>query len=263
MSSKTARIMTHMIAFYPDEDRSLTVARALADGGASYLEVQFPYSDPTADGPVIQQGCRQALKAGFRKEAGFNLVKKITAETNVPVFIMSYAGLVVSGGPAQFVRNVKDAGASGVIVPDLTAGHDEGLYAAARQEGIHCVPVIAPSVLPERVRSITDENPEYIYAALRAGVTGKRTDTGQAVRFLEKVRPVGAKILAGFGIRERLQVEELAPFVHALVVGSAVISAISGTIGKPEKILYDTVRRKIHGLVYGGEQKGEWAERGS
>jgi tryptophan synthase alpha chain len=257
MSNTAARVMTHMIAFYPDEERSLVVAEALADGGASYLEVQFPYSDPTADGPIIQKGCQQAIEKGFRKKAGFRLVEKIAAGTGIPLFIMSYAGLVVSGGTDLFVRQAKNAGASGVIVPDLTVGHDEGLYAAARREGLHCVPVIAPSVLPARVRMIADENPEYLYAALRAGVTGRRTDTEQAARFLEKVRPIGGKILAGFGIRERRQIEALAPCVHALVVGSAVIETTADAIGQTDDILYDTIRKKISGLVYGGGQEVE------
>jgi tryptophan synthase alpha subunit len=96
--AKAARIMAHLVAGYPDRAGALAAALGLAEGGASLLEVQFPFSDPTADGPLIQEACDAALTGGFRVAAGFELVRRIRAETGLPVFIMSYAGLVVARG---------------------------------------------------------------------------------------------------------------------------------------------------------------------
>jgi tryptophan synthase alpha chain len=230
----TERIMAHLVAGYPDQDSSLAAARGLAEGGASYLELQFPFSDPTADGPLIQQACDAALGGGFRVEAGFELLARIREATGLPVFLMSYAGLVVRRGVPAFLERAREAGAAGLIVPDLPVDCDEGLYARGRALGLAIVPVAAPDTRPRRLALMAATGAQYLYAALRRGITGQATVIGREnLSFLETVGALGWKVLAGFGVARREQVLALAPRAHAVVVGSRFVEAVRAASGLP------------------------------
>jgi len=220
-------LMTHMVAYYPNRERSMKVAKALVDGGARYLEIQFPFSDPSADGPVIQSACTRALEAGFRVDAGMALVREISRFAGRPIFVMSYASLVYARGVERFVQDVRKAGASGVIIPDLPVGYDEGLFGYAEASGVEVAPVVSPTVREERLAAICARGGSYIYASLRTGITGGVTTIDeQSLSFLKRIGPYGKKILAGFGVATREQVKLLAPHVHAVVVGTALIRYI-------------------------------------
>jgi tryptophan synthase alpha chain len=234
--------MTHLVAGFPSMEESKAAALAFADGGAAYLEVQFPFSDPTADGPAIQAACSDALAAGFSIAAGFSLVREVAAAVGIPIFIMSYASLVYRRGVGRFAADARESGAAGLIVPDLSADSDEGLYAAGREAGLHVVPVVTPATSEERLSLYRKLRPTYVYTALRAGVTGKRTSiSDEQRRFLDRAHTVGERVVAGFGIRQRSQVEELAHLVHAVVVGSELVRRIRDA-GSPAS---DTARERI------------------
>jgi tryptophan synthase alpha chain len=221
------RIMAHLVAGYPDPEGSLAAALGLAEGGASYLEVQFPFSDPTADGPLIQEACDAALTRGFRVDEGFELVQRIREDTGLPVFLMSYANLLVRRGVPAFLDRAQKAGAMGLIVPDLPVDADEGLYPRGRALGLRIVPVVAPDTRPRRLALLADSGAEYLYAALRRGITGAHTEIGEEnLAFLEAVAGLGLRVLAGFGVRTRAQVLALAPRAHAVVVGSLFVEAV-------------------------------------
>lgn len=237
-------LMAHFVAGYPTLEGSLKTAEALVRGGADYLEVQFPFSDPSADGPVIQKACAQALDGGFTLARGWDLVSALTGKggpaskaaagvsapespapvsegLGVPVFIMSYGNPVFTFGVAAFAREAAKRGAAGLIVPDLVPGADEGLYEAGRREGLMVVPVAAPSLTEERRRRILEEQPQWIYAALRRGITGAETALDAASEaYLASLREGGARLIAGFGIRRREQMEALEGQAHCAVAGS-------------------------------------------
>ena len=111
------RIVTHFIAGFPTYEASLEVARGLIAGGAYALEMQIPFSDPNADGPVIEEACREALAGGFKTEDAFRLLETIRMESSIPIFVMSYANLVITPGIRSFVDRAVKAGASGLIIP--------------------------------------------------------------------------------------------------------------------------------------------------
>ncbi len=218
------KLMAHMIAGYPDYAESLAIARALVRGGADYLEIQFPFSDPSADGPVIERASHVALANGFRSADGFRLISTITKETKVPVFIMTYASLVFTGGVENFVRTAAEAGVSGLVIPDLPPDYDEGLYKAGKEAGVVVTPVLSPAMTKERLAFINQCKPEYVYTALRVGVTGKATDLDAAtLAYLDEVSAIGAKIIAGFGVRSREQMRMLSGRAYASAVGSYFI----------------------------------------
>jgi tryptophan synthase alpha chain len=237
--------MTHMVAFYPDRASSLRVARGLADGGCAYLEVQFPFSDPTADGPDIQAACDAALRAGFSVSDGFRLVSEIAAQAPVPLFVMSYANLLFTRGLERFLTECRESGARGVIVPDLPAGYDEGLFLLARRLGLAAVPVVSPSMTEKRLAQVARLEAEYVYATLRTGTTGPRTEIDPGIiEFLSRIR--AARVLGGFGISGPEQVRALAPFVHAVVVGSALVREVGRNGGRDDP--YHAVKRKVEEL---------------
>ena len=244
-----SRIMAHMVAGYPDAARSLDVARGLIEGGASYLEVQFPFSDPTADGPDIQAACGSSLQNGFSVAAGFRLLAEIRALTPLPLFLMSYANLLFTRGMESFLLTSREAGASGVIVPDLPPDSDEGLYRIAERLDIHAMPVLSPSMSAERLALIARLDTHFLYATLRSGTTGARTRIDdQSLAFLSSITALPSQkpvhVMAGFGITSRDQVIALESHVHAVVVGSALVREVArgGDIRAQ-------VREKLRGLV--------------
>jgi len=239
------KLMAHLVAGYPDMDTSRRAALALAAGGADYLEVQFPFSDPSADGPVIERACHASLAAGFRVEDGFRMVGRLRNEVNIPVFIMTYGSLVFARGAEPFVRRATDAGARGLIVPDFPPDFSEGLFDAGKVAGLAVVPVIAPGISDERLEIIRRLASEYVYTALRLGVTGGGTtlDAG-TVAYLDKVAGLNAKVIAGFGVRSREQMAALSGRAYAAAVGSFFVERLRGALagGNVEAVLSAAAR---------------------
>ena len=236
--------MAHLVASFPDWEASLEVGKGLLDGGAAFLEVQFPFSDPTADGPHIQAACDAALQAGFTCERGFELVAALRACTEVPIAVMSYANPIYRNGVAGFVRRCRDAGAGALIAPDLPPDYDEGLYAAGADAGVAVVPVVVPTTLPERLRMIVSRAAgKWVYAALRKGITGSYTEIGaDNLAFLRAIRALGGQPLAGFGIRDRAQVAVLAPHVAYVVVGTWFVQLLRRhPDAAPRRLMADAV----------------------
>lgn len=227
------RLVTHFIAGYPDLESSYETAVGLIDGGAYALEMQIPFSDPSADGPVIELACRKALENGFRVSDGFRLIERIKAYKDIPVYLMSYSGIVYNMGVGRFVSKAASAGVSGLIIPDLIPGADEGLYAAGRKAGVGVVPVVVPGVPESRLDEIVAENPEWVYLALRAGITGSYTELGdENLGFLDMVRSHGIKVMAGFGIKTPQQIQTLMPHCDAAVAGSYIVNRITEAYGE-------------------------------
>ena len=241
--------MAHLVAAFPDWDTSLRVGEAMIDGGAGLLEVQFPFSDPTADGPYIQRACADALATGFTVADGFRLVERLAQRPDAPqVFVMVYANLAFRPGIEPFLTRCRDAGARGVIVPDLPPDYDEGLYAAGRGLGLEVVPVVPVTARAERLRTVVETSrARSLYTALRKGVTGGYTHISEdSVRFLQEARALGVAVMAGFGISERAQVDALAPLVDTVIVGSAFIRALLEAPDGDDP--YRTVRDLMAGL---------------
>ncbi len=223
-----AELVTHFIAGYPDAEGSLEVARGLAEGGAAYLEMQIPFSDPSADGPVIENACRLALEQGYRVDQALEMLGTLSRELEIPVFLMSYGNILFARGIESMVQSARDAGAAGLIIPDLVYGRDEGLYEMGRQEELSVLPVITPSVTPGRLNELLDLKPEWIYTALRSGITGSETRLDETnLSLLDKLAPTKTKVMAGFGIKSPEQVKTLMPHCDAVVVGSAIVRAVT------------------------------------
>ena len=231
------KLLTHFIAGYPDPEGSFETAAGLLEGGAWALEMQIPFSDPSADGPVIENACRKALEAGFRVSDGFALLGRIREISEAPVFIMSYSSIVFNTGIENFVRRAKDAGASGLIIPDLTPGDDEGLYTAGRTAGIDVIPVIVPGVSEQRLERIMSEQPAWVYLALRSGITGSYTELDETnLGFLGRLKKYRVNVMAGFGIRTSQQVRMLEPHCEAAIAGSFIVNRIDRAVASGQPV---------------------------
>ena len=236
------KLMTHMIAGYPDKDTDYDIAKALIDGGASSLEVQFPFSDPSADGPLIEKASSDAIEKGFRVDDGFSLVKRIKKYSDVPVFIMTYASIAYAKGIRDFAEKSSLCGAAGLIIPDLPFDSDEGLFSIAEENNLAPVPVVVPGIKKERLEKILALGTDYIYAAMRSGITGKETSLDDSnIKYLELIRAMGKKgliIMAGFGIRRKEQIKMLENYADCAIVGSGIVEKINsrGTL-----TVYDSV----------------------
>lgn len=200
--------MAHLVAGYKTDEYAFNVARALVAGGASILEVQLPFSDPSADGVAIQGACCQVLKNSYSTQQGLDLIKKITSELKVPVFLMSYGSLVFTPGINNFCKMARDAGVSGLIIPDLPFDCDEGLLENCKNYELYDIPVAAPSMTKDRLTLMSNwlakNQLPYLYAALRVGITGGKTTIDDKVTgFLRAINGEASniKILGGFGIQ--------------------------------------------------------------
>lgn len=239
------KLMAHMIAGFPSMEASETIARALAEGGAEYLEVQFPFTDPSADGPVIERASQAALEGGFTVDGGFALMERLAGRLEIPLFIMTYGSLVFARGTGKFCADAHNAGVKGLIIPDLPPDYSEGLFDEGAKQGLAVVPVIAPGIAEERLERIGALHPEYIYTALRLGITGSATalDAG-TISYLDRVGRLGAKIVAGFGVKTFAQMQALSGHAHAAAVGSHFIECLNraGPGADAARVLTDAAR---------------------
>ena len=244
-----ADIVSHFIAGYPDLESSYETACGLTEGGTAYLEMQIPFSDPSADGPVIEGACRHALAGGFKVDDAFPLLERIRKETGIPVFLMSYGNILFSRGIPFFVKQAKEAGAAGLIIPDLVYGRDEGLYEEGRRQGVPIVPVMTPSVQEDRLKELVALEPEWFYTALRSGITGSYTVIEEeSLSLLKKLAPAGSKVMAGFGISEPEQVQLLSGHCDAIVAGSVFVRAVTAA-GKEGRSVREAARTTIRHLL--------------
>ena len=244
------KLMSHLVAGYPTDELSFTAARALVDGGADILEIQLPFSDPSADGPAIQGACTEVLKRGYRTADGLSFIARLHKEfPQVKIYLMSYGSLVYTPGIENFCKRAADAGVTGMIIPDLPFDHDEGLTNACRANGMENIPVAAPSMSPARLDLLARAGFPYIYAALRTGITGTDTTIDDSTRrFLSAVSAGGSKIYGGFGISSGTQARALADQVEAIVAGSVFVRLITENKNNADA-LYKAVRAKAEELT--------------
>ena len=244
------KLMSHLVAGYPTDELSFTAARALVDGGADILEIQLPFSDPSADGPAIHGACTEVLKRGYRTADGLAFIEKLHKEfPQVKIYLMSYGSLIYTPGVENFCKKAAAAGVTGMIIPDLPFDFDEGLTAACRANGMENIPVAAPSMAPERLDKLAHAGFSFIYAALRTGITGTDTKIDAAtLDFLKKAAAGGSKIYGGFGISKGEQAKALASEVEAVVAGSVFVRLITENKNNPDA-LYKAVRAKAEELT--------------
>jgi tryptophan synthase alpha chain len=217
-----------MTAGLPNPGASPSVFAAMAEAGADGFEVGIPYSDPLMDGPVIQQGSDAALAAGTSLGVAFETMRRIADTTQRPLLAMTYANPVLRLGADEFCRRVRDAGAEGVIVPDLPLEESGEVAAAAERHGIGMVHFVAPTTGDDRIHKVAAARPLFIYGVADLGVTGERSGVSTHVAELSKrVRAItDLPLVLGVGISTPDQAAEVAPYADGVIVGSALVRLV-------------------------------------
>lgn len=226
-----AALVPYVVAGYPDAETSLAAALACADAGADLLEVGLPYSDPLADGATLQRASAAALRAGVTLDRSIELVRRIAdARPDLPLVPMAYANQVIGGGDgAATAGRLADAGASGVIVADLTPDEGGPFEAAAAGAGLAVIYLVAPTTSPERRAWIASRSGGFLYCVSLVGVTGARASlsrhVGRLVRDVRAASPV--PVAVGFGVSRPAHVRTLARAgADGVIVASALVDAL-------------------------------------
>lgn len=209
----------------PDLEVTRKLVLLLEENGADIIELGVPFSDPLADGPVIQRASQRALAGGIslRRICGF--VRELRKETKVPLALMSYYNPILRLGLKESVRMMVGAGVDGLICPDLPPEEAEILINLGEERGMACIFFLAPTSTEERIRLVAEKSTGFIYYVSVTGVTGARRELPSTIReHLEKIRSITDKPVAvGFGVSNPEQAADIALYADGVIVGSAII----------------------------------------
>lgn len=238
--NKKIGLMTHTVIGYPNFDEAEKLLLAMEEGGADFIELQIPFSDPIADGSTILTANHKALEAGVGSADSMRFMERMSSKLSVPLIFVTYANVPFRYGLDSFCRDAANAGAAGIIAPDLPYDDDEGLAEAAGKSGLSVVPVISSVISDERLKAISAGKPPIIYCTARLGITGSETKIGnELTAFLERVRSVsGSSPVVGFGISQGSHIEALIGYADAAVIGSKILNVYNdGGIAAVEDFL--------------------------
>ena len=224
---KRAALIAYIPAGFPNKVDCHKVIKAFVEGGVDAIEIGFPYSDPVMDGPTIQAAAVTALSHGTKASDVFDALE-FAHRSGVPSVVMTYWNPVEKYGVSEFAHEIKARGGSGVIHPDLTIEESEQWLAAASQEGINPIYVVAPSTTEARLPLVTSQCGGFVYAASIMGVTGARTSAPSAARELvARIRTTTSlPVCVGLGVSTREQAREVASYADGVIVGSAFVKAL-------------------------------------
>jgi tryptophan synthase alpha chain len=219
----------YVTAGYPDLETTQAILSQLDRPGVIGVEVGIPYSDPIADGPVIQASYSYALERGIRQDQIFEMVRKVRNTSNLPLLAMVSFSIVHKLGPEEYCESAAQAGFDGLIVPDLSLEERARIAPIAAKAGLSLVPLVAPTTHPQRRVEIARLATGFVYYLSVAGITGERNELppelAQNVKDLREAS--GAPVCVGFGIHTADQVRAIAEVADGAIVGSAIIRRIA------------------------------------
>ena len=228
-AGKRSVFMPYITAGYPSPKAMPAIFSMLADSGVRCVEIGVPFSDPVADGPVIQESTHAALVAGVTPDSCFRM-SEIASHKGLKVIMMGYANPFLSMGLQKAAKKMADAGVQGIIVPDLPMEESLEWREAVSRQGIALPLFVAPHTAKERMKDIDKKSTGFIYYVSVSGVTGERTSL--PVELINRLRWMRATldtpVCVGFGVSNPLQVAQLSPHVSGIIVGSALIRRLSG-----------------------------------
>jgi tryptophan synthase alpha chain len=221
---------------HPSATRELLVE--LARAGAGLIELGVPFSDPVADGPVIQRASERALRHKVGVAEALAAVAEARRETDVPVVLFSYFNPLMQFGLERLAKEARAAGVDGVLVTDLVPEEEQDFSELLAREGLDQIFLVAPTTTDARLRLVAGRARGFIYAVSRAGVTGARTEiSAEAERLVARVRSVSdLPVAVGFGITTNEHVAEVWRYADAAVVGSAIVAEIERESGGPDLV---------------------------
>lgn len=222
----------------PDLDTTHELILELARGGASVIELGVPFSDPMADGPVIQRASERALKHGFGLPEILDVVRDARKQTDIPIVLFSYFNPLFQFGLEKLVREAEHAQVDGILVTDLPPEESGRFSAMLRAHELDLVFLVAPTSTDERLQMIAKCANGFIYAVSRPGVTGARSEvSAEAEKLVNRVRGFSRlPVAVGFGISQAAHVADVWRYADAAVVGSAIVELIERSTGQPDLV---------------------------
>lgn len=231
-AKKEKALITYIMVGYPSERDTLSVVRGLIKGGADIIELGFPFSDPLADGPVIQNASMISLEKGTKIKKFFELVRKIRKETEIPLVLMTYTNILYHYGYEKFIIEAKKSGIDGFILPDMSIEESKDYHNSTKNHGIDTIFLISPNTTDERIKKISKITTGFLYLVAVYGTTGIKTGikeyTVKALKRTKKITkiPIGV----GFGISTPNDVKKYISIgADAVIVGSALLKLIEST----------------------------------
>jgi tryptophan synthase alpha chain len=224
-------VVPFLTAGYPELSSTVPAIRAMARAGADVIEVGMPFSDPLADGPTIQRASERALANGMtvpRALDAVRLARETEEVADVPILLMGYCNPLFRYGTERFVRDARDAGVDGLIIPDLPPEEASSMRAACVEAGMGMVFLMAPNASDDRIRRVDELSTHFSYCVSITGVTGARGEVeDRTLEFLGRVARLATKpFVVGFGVRTPEHVRRLGCYAAGVVVGSALIDGI-------------------------------------
>ena len=212
----------------PDLETTEQLIPAMAAAGADLIELGIPFSDPTAEGPVIQDANLRALSGGVTTDKIFDMVRRVRPLVSIPLVFMTYANVIYSYGADRFLKTAAEIGISGIIVPDVPFEEKQEFDPICKKYGIAQISMIAPTS-HDRIRAIAEQADGFLYCVSSLGVTGTRnnitTDIGAMVRLVKEVNDIPCAV--GFGISTPEQAESMSRQADGAIVGSAIVKLIA------------------------------------
>lgn len=222
------KLMTHIVAGYPTMKECEKIALTMAESGVSYIEIQFPFSDPIADGPTIMEANGKALSNGVTTKRCFDLVERLREKTDVPLLAMTYYNIAFRYGLEKFCRKAQKAGLYGLIIPDIPI--DEEKYdhylKICKKYSLHPIQVISPITPDERLKKIAKAASGFVYCVSSFGTTGERGKLNSDLRgYMNRVKKfIKTPLALGFGISNGEQAATASKYADIVVIGSKIIN---------------------------------------
>ncbi|MGI0102503.1 MAG: tryptophan synthase subunit alpha [Nitrosotalea sp.] len=233
-SKNQKAFIAYAMAGYPSDKETISIVKSLVKGGADIIELGLPFSDPLADGPVIQNASFRALQKGMNLDRFVNLVKKIRKETSVPLVLMTYTNLAYSHGYDKFISAVKKAGIDGLILPDMSIEESDHYLDIVRKNNMDAIFLISPNTSEERIKKISRISSGFVYLVSVYGTTGTQQQFQQytldAIKNAKKTLDGKIPLGVGFGVNNAEQAKLiLRTGADAIIVASAFLRLIEKT----------------------------------
>lgn len=232
-------LMPYLTCGFPDMNGFESLALSICDAGVDMIEIGLPFSDPLADGPTIQYSSKMALDSGFSLKKGFASIERIAGSAGIPIIVMTYLNTVRATGEKKFLRQCRQAGVSGLVIPDLPAEESVDFAKACREFCVDLALLVAPTTPVERIKKIAEQSMGFLYLVSVKGTTGRRDHfppgTLSFIKRVKRISPI--PVLVGFGISSPSMAAQAARHSDGVIIGSALIEIIrgNGDLGKASR----------------------------
>lgn len=224
-------LMTHVVVGYPSLKETEELVLLMDKVGIDYIEMQIPFSDPLADGPTIMRACEKSLENGTKVSDAFDLAKKLSSKVTTPLLFMAYFNTIFNYGISKFCIEAKNAGISGLIVPDVPIEEEEGkeFNRACAENNLFNIKVLSPASTETRIKLNSKVGTGFVYCTARQGITGaEKGFDSKVINYLKTVKKhFNIPIALGFGISKHAHIKQMEGLADMAVVGSAILDIIN------------------------------------